>query len=1017
MKLFKKILKITGISLLSLIVLALLIPILFKKQITRLVKKEINKSLNAKVDFSDVRLSLLKHFPRVTIIVKDLSIVGSGEFKGDTLLYSKKTEAAANLFSVIRGKNINVYGAYLRSPRIHILVDKEGKVNWDIVKKTSSASNSDTSASAFKISLKNYAITDGYIEYKDESANTYTTWDHVNHRGAGDITQDEFTLSTFTHSDAANFTQDDIPYLVDTKTDIVTGIKINTRTNTYTFKTDKIIFNNLRLNAEGFFKIINNNSFDMDVKFNSPSNDFKDILSLVPAVYKKDFNKLQTSGNAVFSGFVKGNYSPGHFPAYDVTVGVTNGSFKYPDLPKPVKNIQLDLHASNTDGLPDHAVIDVSKGHLEMDNEPFDFKFIFKNPQTVKYIDAAAKGKVDLAQLSQFIKLTNGIKLSGLVWADAYAKGNLSSLEKLQPFNAGGFFDVKNLFYSSKDFPEPIKNGNMKITLDNTGGVADNTRIYITTGHIEVGTDPLDFNLQLSNPMSTMDFSGNVKGRFTLANAKQFATFPKGTSLSGLLNADLKCNGNKDVLKKGQYDKMNLAGAANLSDVKYITSEYPSGITISTAALNFNPANANISTFSGNYMGSNFSGNGTLSNLIAFIAKNDPLGGNINMAVDKVDLNKWMGTSSSRPVNISAGIESPSPPLSSTPFAVPSNLNITLNTRAGTVTYDKVDYNNINGKVTIADQAVKFQDLKAEALDGSFAFSGSYSSKLNKQKPDININYDIRNVDVQKAFYAFNPVQSIMPIGKFLSGKLSSALSMTGNMKGDMALDLKSLAGKGNFLLLQGVLKKFAPLEKIAQVLDIDRLKSITVKEIKNYFEFANGKVLVKPFTVKIDSIEMLISGFHGFDGSIDYAVQMKLPRNVLGSRGVSLMNNLSASAQRSGLPFKLGQTINLSIKVNGTISSPVLGINFKGMVDDIVKDMEQQAKDFLQAKLDSARQKAKDSLNSVKKQLEEKLKDKLLNQIFGKDTTNQNNNPPDTSQKKQSIFKKTLKGLLGGKN
>jgi hypothetical protein len=120
-----------------------------------------------------------------------------------------------------------------------------------------------------------------------------------------------------------------------------------------------------------------------------------------------------------------------------------------------------------------------------------------------------------------------------------------------------------------------------------------------------------------------------------------------------------------------------------------------------------------------------------------------------------------------------------------------------------------------------------------------------------------------------------------MPIGKFLAGKLSSQLSLTGNLKQDMFPLLNSLTGKGNLLLLKGVLAKFAPLEKIASVLDVDRLKSISLKDIKNYIEFSNGKVLVKPFTVKVDDIEMEIAGLHGFDQSIDYGIKMKLPVHI----------------------------------------------------------------------------------------------------------------------------------------
>src|SRR5690349_11926938 len=154
MKRLKKILKISGISLLIFIVILFLIPILFKKQITRLVKNEINRTLTAKVDFKDVRLSLLRHFPKVTIILEDFSIVGDSEFRGDTLVYAKSIDASANLFSIIKGKNIKIYGAYLQSPRINAIVDKEGKMNWDIVR--SSGTGTDTTTSSFQLSLKNY---------------------------------------------------------------------------------------------------------------------------------------------------------------------------------------------------------------------------------------------------------------------------------------------------------------------------------------------------------------------------------------------------------------------------------------------------------------------------------------------------------------------------------------------------------------------------------------------------------------------------------------------------------------------------------------------------------------------------------------------------------------------------------------------------------------------------------------------------------------------------------------------
>ncbi|MGC4038099.1 MAG: AsmA-like C-terminal region-containing protein [Chitinophagaceae bacterium] len=1003
----KKALKITGISLLVLIVIAFAIPILFKGKILTVVKNTINKNVNATVDFKDLSLSLFRHFPKLSVSLENVSVVGADEFAKDTLVSAQNIDASVNIMSVISGSEIKVAGVYLESPRIHALVHKNGKANWDIAKPdTAKTSNADTSSSAFKMQLQKYAIKNGYIYYNDEAGNMSAEIAGLDHEGSGDFTQDIFTLSTNTKTLAASFNYGGVPYLVNAKSEIGADIKIDNKASKYDFKTDDILVNNLKLSANGFFQLVNDSTYNMDINFKSPSNDFKDILSMIPAVYKKDFDKIKTSGKAAFSGFVKGTYSPQQLPAYDVNLGVTDGFFQYPDLPKPVKNIQVAMHVSNVDGKMDNTVVDISKGHIEMDNEPFDFRLLFKNPETSKYIDATAKGKIDLANISKFVKLEGDTKLAGMVDADAFAKGNLSAIQHQQgPFTAGGFLTIQNLLYSSKDFPQPIQNGNMKIQLENSGGIADKTSINISAAHVEIGKDPVDFTLQLKNPVSSADFSGTAKGRFTLDNIKQFTQLEPGTSVSGILNADVSFSGNKTAIDKKEYDKINTTGTVELNNVKYVSKDYPTGVTITETKLAFNPKNVTLNSLTANYLNTNFTATGALNNLIGYALKDQTLDGTVNVSADKMNLNDWMSTDTATAKTTTATTQ---------PFLIPANLNLTLNAKAGKVKYDKVDYSNINGTLVVKDEAVKLQNVNTEALDGTIAFNGSYSTKANKKQPDISLTYDVKNLDVQKTFLAFNTVQKLMPIGQFLDGKLSSKLTMVGKLGGDMMPDLKSLSGNGDLLLLDGVLKKFAPLEKLASTLQIAQLKDISVKDIKNHIDFANGKVLVKPFTVKVQDIEMQIGGMHGFDQSLDYIVQMKVPRKYLGTEANSLINNLATQATNKGIPVKLSDMINLNVKMGGTLTSPSVKTDLKEAAGDATDQLKEQAASFVKAQLDSAKQKTKDSLNSIKAQVAETVKDELKNQIFGKkDSTSGSNSLDSTKKKSEETIKNTLNSLF----
>ncbi len=1002
----KKILKITGISLLSLLLLALIIPYLFKGQIVSYIKKEINNSLMARVDFEDVNISLLRSFPKLSVKLENLYVAGIKEFEKDTLISASSIDASVNLLSLFDANDMKIYGIHLNQPRIHALVNKEGKANWDIMKTDSTSySKEEKSDGGFKLNLEKYSIRNGYILYKDEASLMSAELVDLNHEGSGDLSSEIFTLATSTNAGSVNFVYEGIPYLAQVKTNINGDISVNNSNSRYEFSTEDIMVNNLKLSAAGFFQLTNDSTYDMDIKFKTPSNEFRDILSLIPVIYQKDFSDLKSSGKASLQGFVKGSYSSQKMPAYQVNLEVKDGSFQYPDLPKPVKNIQLSMNVHNPDGLNDHLVVDIPKGHFEMDNEPFDLRVLFRNPETSKYVDAFLKGRIDLANISQFIKLEKGTSLSGLLSADIFAKGNLSALQEQEGnFNAGGFLEIRKLFYASSSLPQPVQNGNLSINLENSGGVADNTTIKISEAHIELGKDPLDFNLLLSRPVSSMEFSGNLKGRFTLDNIKQFMELDPGTSVTGNLQTDLSFSGNKTAIDHQDYEKIHLAGRVNLDNMKYVSKDYPGGVNISKTELDFTPSNVKLNNMEAEMMGTHLSASGLLNNLLGYVMKDQLLEGRLNLAADKINLNEWMGTDTSTSTATA----------SAQPFQVPANISFILDAKAGQVKYDKVDYKNVRGTLVVKNETVQLQNMAMEALDGTIALSGTYSTKENKMQPGIALTYDVQNIDIQKAFNAYNTVQKLAPVGQYLAGKISSKLSLTGKLGGDMMPDLNSLTGSGNMLLIEGALKKFKPLETLASTLQVNELKEITMKDVKNYIEFTNGKVLIKPFPVKVKDIDMQIGGMHGFDQSLDYIIQMKLPRKYLGEKGNSLVNNLASEASGKGLPVQMGETVNLSIKMGGNISQPSVSTNLKESAGDMTKELKQQATDFARAKMDSTKQTIRDSANNVKKQLADDLKGEFKKQFLAGDSGSKKEAPlQETKKKAEATIKNTVNDLF----
>ncbi len=857
----KKALKIAGIALLSILTIAFATPLLFKGKIVKIIKSSINESINATVDFEDIDISLFRHFPKLAVGINNLSVVGKDDFIKDTLVKADKLDLSLNFWSVVTGNEIGIYAIDIKSPKVNTIVNKQGKVNWEIVIPGDSALTKDEKSKELKLKLDHYSIDNGILNYSNYEGNMFLNFENIQHTGKGDFNADIFTLVTKTNIDKLTYIMNGIPYINEAKTNADIDLQVNTKESKFTFNTDKINLNDLNIATKGYFQFVNDSTYGMDIKFNSPSTDFKNILSLIPAIYQNNFKTIKTSGQAIFNGFVKGNYNDYQFPAYQVNLQVKDGYFQYPDLPMPVKDIQLEMKIDNTDGIPDHTIINLSKAHVNITNEPFDFKLLIKNPISDLYIDASAKGKLDLNKVTDFVKI------------------------------------------------------------------------------------------------------------------------PSITKLAGLVNADFKVTGSSLAIQKKQFEKFNASGSIDMSNFFYASKDYPDGVGLDNFNMIFNPKNVTVNNVVGKFKQTSFSANGFINNIFPYLFQNQALEGVINVKGDHLNLNEFMGVETDT-TKAKSDL--------SNPFLVPKKLNLTMNASIDKVHYDKLDLENVSGSLLIADETVKLNNVKANALNGQFVLSGYYSTKLDAVKPDIALTYNVTNVDVQKAFYAFNTMQKIMPIGKFLAGKITSQLNVTGKLGDNMMPDLNSLTGNGNFLLIEGLLQKFQPIEKIAQTLNIKPLQEISLKEIKSYFEFTNGKVYVKPFNVKAKEIDLEIGGSHSLEQIIDYTVNMKIPRSLIGDNGNNLINNLTAKASENAVPIKVSDVLNLQLKLNGLLTNPTIKTDLKQTTNSLVQDLKQQATDFVQHKIDSTKQAVtsaiKDTFNAVKQQAINDLKNQALNQILNKD-------------------------------
>ena len=128
----KKFLRITAITIGTILLLLIILPVLFKSKIEALVKQEINKQVEATVDWNRFSLNFFRGFPDLSVNLHKLSVTGHEPFTGDTLMALHRFEFRVSPFTALR-KNVVVKSILLDRPLINGIVLADGTANWDIV--------------------------------------------------------------------------------------------------------------------------------------------------------------------------------------------------------------------------------------------------------------------------------------------------------------------------------------------------------------------------------------------------------------------------------------------------------------------------------------------------------------------------------------------------------------------------------------------------------------------------------------------------------------------------------------------------------------------------------------------------------------------------------------------------------------------------------------------------------------------------------------------------------------------
>jgi uncharacterized protein involved in outer membrane biogenesis len=981
----KKALKWTLIIVGGLIVLllaaAFIIPIVFKDDIVAAINKQINKSVNADVvyDVEKFDLTLFRNFPNITAEMRDLGVINRAPFEGEVLFATESFEVEVNLKEILFGDQLRVKGISLIRPIINVKVLKDGRANYDIAVPSEDTVTTTEEPSNFSFGIDHWEIVDGDVSYDDQSLPFLLNLKGLNHSGSGDFTQDVFDLQTKTVADTVTVVFDGTEYLSNKRAEIDATISISEEYTKYTFKENSAKLNDFAMSFDGWFKM-NENDFGMDIAFKSPENSFKSILSLVPGMYTESFNKIETKGELAFNGFVKGTYSEKQMPAFNLNLLVKDAMFKYPELPTPVNNINVDLLVDNKDGVIDNTVIDLKKLHLDFGSNPVDAKALITKMYPTN-VDATVAAKLNLAELSKMFPM-EGLEMKGSYAVNLNAKGIYDSLKKTIPA-IDAAMSLASGYVKSKEFPLPLQDMHFTSTVKNTSGKLAETFITVKDFSVLMDGEKFSADLLLQN---LDDYTWDLKAKGGIDIEKMTKLFPvEGMTLAGKVKADIETKGKYSDVQAERYDKLPTSGTASLKDFKYVTKDLPT-VTLSQAGMVFDPKKIELQNVNGTIGKSDFNVSGSVLNYLGYIfGKNETIKGVVNFNSTLLDLNEFMSDTEEPAAADTAALSV---------IPVPQNIDFLLKSNVKTVKLMNYTMTNASGDVLVKDGVANLSGLKFNMLGGGFVVDGTYNTK-DISHPKYDLGLKIENVSMKEASSASSLVSTYAPIAGMVNGNFSTDFKISGELLKDMMPNMATVNGGGLIKIAQAALKDSKLVSGITSLTKLSDANEVTMKDVLMSAAIKDGRLSVKPFDVKFGNYKTTITGSTGIDQSIDYTLKMDVPAGKLGTQ----LNGFLAD--KTGAKTDPNGNVPVTIGLGGSVTSPSPKL--------IMDEQKQQVKEAATAVA------KEEGTKAIEKAVKGTEAEKIVGSILGKsDTSKTKSDTTQTQQQKQVEDAKSLiRGLL----
>jgi len=869
-----RILKISGITFGSILLLLFLIPILFPGRIAEEVKGFANKKLDGELNFKEAKLSFFTHFPSLTLTLTDFSLKGSAPYKKETLISANEVSFGIDVSSLLFDKKVNIDKIFVSNAFINVKVNEKGEANYNVYLSDDTITKKDTTSNA-SLRLEKIAIENSHLVYDDKSTKMLIDARGFEYVGNGDLNKAIFDLYTEASIASFDFSYNGEQYLKNKKVNADLITKINTHSLAFVFEQNNLKINKLPVEFKGKFDFLSN-GYDMDFNITSSDSKLHDFFTALPPHYVTWLNQSEVDGSTDLRLTLKGKYiaSKNQKPDLAFAMKIRDGYISYKDAPFPASNIFLNFETK----LPS---LDTEKLQVNIDSVFFNVdkdyvKAIVKTEGlSTPKIDARINSKIDLAKMDRALGIEN-MDLKGILTLDIQSKGVYDKKHNKIPVT-DGTINLFNGFIKSIYYPDPIEKINVYAKVTDSEGSLQGLNIDIGKASFLFEDKPIDVTAKLHN---FANISYDIKAKGVLNLARIYKVFSrKGVDLQGYIDADVSFKGTQADAMSGQYANLQNSGTLKLRNIQTTTDYLPHTFIIKQGTFVFNQDKMNFNYFVAHYGQSDFKMDGYLQNVIDYaLTDSAVLKGSFTLDSDYINVDEFMSNATisnneSATTNSTNGQATPSTGV----VVIPSNFDLQFHATAQKVNFEGLALDHLKGDMKINGGEVALSDSGFDVIGANVAMDLVYGSQSTK-KAYFDFKVLAKDFDVKRAYTEVKLFREMVTAAESAEGIISLDYKVAGILDDGMKPIYPSLTGGGTLTVKKVKMKGFKLFGAISAKTGKDAIQDPDLSKVVIKTTIKNNIINIERFKFKVAGFRPRIEGQTSFDGKLNIKMRLGLP-------------------------------------------------------------------------------------------------------------------------------------------